>query len=230
MSLSFRRLRYLSYELINRVKIRLGSVARRPINTNPGLTFNLRFFVYQFKSIFEKKFPVFFQNIQSSNWSSKRFKLNFLSKLLDLKSYFTLTLGYLNPALNNKWILGWWLGTWNLMNLSRFLCNTLTSINLKQRHLRGFRAILPQKRHILAALQERFENILGIIKSVKFLVPLDMRNWYAGDNRYEIWVLSASVRVGRDTPLCVICSFRAEYEIKWAGFFFHLWTLHILGS
>ena len=115
------------------------------------------------------------------------------------------------------------------MNLSRFLCNTLTSINLKQRHLRGFRAILPQKRHILAALQERFENILGIIKSVKFLVPLDMRNWYAGDNRYEIWVLSASVRVGRDTQLCVICSFWAEYEIKWAGFFFHLWTLHILG-
>ena len=37
MSLSFRRLRYLSYELINRVKIRLGSVVRRPINTNPVL-------------------------------------------------------------------------------------------------------------------------------------------------------------------------------------------------
>ena len=102
MSLSFRRLCYLSYELINRVKIRLGSVVRRPINTNPGLTFNLRFFIYQFKSIFTKKFPGFFQNIQSSNWSSKRFKLNFLSKLSDLKSYFTLTLGYLNPALNNK--------------------------------------------------------------------------------------------------------------------------------
>ena len=95
MSLSFRRLRYLSYELINRVKIRLGSVVRRPINTNPGLTFNLRFFIYQFKSIFKKKFPVFFQNIQSSNWSSKRFKLNFLSKLSDLKSYFTLPWGIL---------------------------------------------------------------------------------------------------------------------------------------
>ena len=72
------------------------------------------------------------------------------------------------------------------MSLSRFFCNTLNSINLKQRHLRGFRTILPQKRHILAALQERFENILGVIKSAKFLVPLNMRNGYAGDNRYEI--------------------------------------------
>ena len=32
---------------------------------------------------------------------TKRIRLNFLSKLLDLKSDYTLTLGYLNPALNN---------------------------------------------------------------------------------------------------------------------------------
>ena len=32
---------------------------------------------------------------------TKRFELNFLLKLSDLKSNFTLTLGYLNPALNN---------------------------------------------------------------------------------------------------------------------------------
>ena len=32
---------------------------------------------------------------------AKRFELNFLLKLSDLKSNFTLTLGYLNPALNN---------------------------------------------------------------------------------------------------------------------------------
>ena len=32
---------------------------------------------------------------------TKRIRLNFLSKLLDLKSDFTLTLGYLNPALKN---------------------------------------------------------------------------------------------------------------------------------
>ena len=78
MSLSFRRLRYLSYELINRVKIRLGSVVRRPINTNPGLTFNLRFFIYQFKSIFEKKFPVFFRTSNHEIDHQKKFKLNFL--------------------------------------------------------------------------------------------------------------------------------------------------------
>ena len=32
---------------------------------------------------------------------TKRFEVNFLLKLSDLKSNFTLTLGYLNPALNN---------------------------------------------------------------------------------------------------------------------------------
>ena len=32
---------------------------------------------------------------------AKRFELNFLLKFSDLKSNFTLTLGYLNPALNN---------------------------------------------------------------------------------------------------------------------------------
>ena len=32
---------------------------------------------------------------------AKRFELNFLLKLSDRKSNFTLTLGYLNPALNN---------------------------------------------------------------------------------------------------------------------------------
>ena len=32
---------------------------------------------------------------------AKIFELNFLSKFSDLKSNFTLTLGYLNPALNN---------------------------------------------------------------------------------------------------------------------------------
>ena len=33
---------------------------------------------------------------------AKRFELNFLLKFSDLKSNFTLTLGYLNPALNNQ--------------------------------------------------------------------------------------------------------------------------------
>ena len=43
MSLSFRRLRYLPYELINIVKICLGLIVRRPISANPGLKFNLSF-------------------------------------------------------------------------------------------------------------------------------------------------------------------------------------------
>ena len=59
MSLSFRRLRYLSYELINIVKICLGLIVWRPISANPGLKFNLSFFIYQFTSIFEKNFPIF---------------------------------------------------------------------------------------------------------------------------------------------------------------------------
>ena len=33
---------------------------------------------------------------------AKRFELNFLLKFSDLKSNFTLTLDYLNPALNNQ--------------------------------------------------------------------------------------------------------------------------------
>ena len=33
---------------------------------------------------------------------AKRFELNFLLKFSDLKSNFTLTLGYRNPALNNR--------------------------------------------------------------------------------------------------------------------------------
>ena len=36
----------------------------------------------------------------------KRFELNFLFKLSDLKSNFTLTLGYLNPALNKPGLDG----------------------------------------------------------------------------------------------------------------------------
>ena len=36
---------------------------------------------------------------------AKRFELNFLLKLSDLKSNFTLTLGYLNPALNHPGLI-----------------------------------------------------------------------------------------------------------------------------
>ena len=64
------------------------------------------------------------------------------------------------------------------MNLSRFIYNTLTCVNLKKKkRSQAVRAVVQQKRRILAALQERFGNILSTTASVKFLVVLDMRIW-----------------------------------------------------
>ena len=64
---------------------------------NPGLNFN-----------FNSKFLYFFQAFSYSFWEhptiklqAKKFKLNFLLKLSDLTSNSTLTLCYLNLALNN---------------------------------------------------------------------------------------------------------------------------------
>ena len=61
------------------------------------------------------------------------------------------------------------------MNLSWFIYNTLTCVNLKQKRSQAVRAVVRQKRRILAALQERFGNILSTTASVKFPVLLDMR-------------------------------------------------------
>ena len=61
MSLSFRRLRYLPYELINRVKLRLGSVFRRPINTNPGLILIYVSLFISSKAFLRKNFQFFFR-------------------------------------------------------------------------------------------------------------------------------------------------------------------------
>ena len=64
------------------------------------------------------------------------------------------------------------------MNLSRFIYNTLTCVNLKKKkRSQAVRAVVQQKRRILAALQERFGNILSTTASVKFLVLLNMRIW-----------------------------------------------------
>ena len=38
----------------------------------------------------------------------------------------------------------------------------------------------------------------------------------------QLWGLAS----GKETPLCVICSFGAEHEIKWAGFFFYVSNLN----
>ena len=65
------------------------------------------------------------------------------------------------------------------MNLSRFIYNTLLTFLNKKKKKRpqAVRAVVQQKRRTLAALQERFGNILSTTASVKFLVVLDMRIW-----------------------------------------------------
>ena len=51
--------------------------------------------------VFLGKFSLLFLEHPMIKLQAKRFELNFLLKFSDLKSNFTLTLGYLNPALNN---------------------------------------------------------------------------------------------------------------------------------
>ena len=51
--------------------------------------------------LFSKAFSLFFLEHPMIKLQSKRFELNFLLKLSDLKSNSMLTLGYLNPDLNN---------------------------------------------------------------------------------------------------------------------------------
>ena len=73
---------------------------QRPISTNPGLDFNLRFFFLLIKSILSDNFPFFFK-YQITKLQTKGIQMNLFLKLSYLNSYFVLTLGYLNPALNN---------------------------------------------------------------------------------------------------------------------------------
>ena len=77
-------------------------VVQRVISTNPELNLNLNpgFFISLFNSLLGK-FSLFFLEHPMIKLQAKRFDLNFLLKLSDLKSNSTLTLGYLNPALDN---------------------------------------------------------------------------------------------------------------------------------
>ena len=80
--------------------ILLGPVVQRPISANPGLNFNPGCFLSLFKSLFRTIFLLFraanYQLVDKNSWCG------FSLKLSDLKSNFTLTLGYLKPALNNS--------------------------------------------------------------------------------------------------------------------------------
>ena len=77
-----------------------GPIVRRLISANPRLNFNLDFFFPLFKCFVGMVFLVLYR-ASNNHILDKRIRLNFLLKLSDLKSDFTLTLGYLNLALNN---------------------------------------------------------------------------------------------------------------------------------
>ena len=53
------------------VIILLGPVVRRPISANPGLNFNLRFFIPLLKSLFGKIFSVLFKASSSHTLNKK---------------------------------------------------------------------------------------------------------------------------------------------------------------
>ena len=80
-------------------------IVQRPISANPGLNFYPGMFFFSSKvfslAIFSSNFLYSCKSGQSSNCRQKRIQLNLLSKLLYLISNFALTLGYLNPTLNN---------------------------------------------------------------------------------------------------------------------------------
>ena len=76
----------------------VSPVVSSQISTNPGLNFNPGSFIPLFKSLFQIIFVLFLLGLPIMKLWSKQILLNFLLKLSNLKSYFTLTLGYCNPA------------------------------------------------------------------------------------------------------------------------------------
>ena len=82
------------------MKLKQGPYVRGPNSTNPRI---IKIQVAQFlcSRTFFRSFTLFFLEHSIIKLDTKWIKLNFLLKLSDLKSNFTLTLGYLNPALNN---------------------------------------------------------------------------------------------------------------------------------
>ena len=91
--------------LRRRCNLTLGPVVRRLISANPGLNFNLGFFFFCSKAFSRIIFTILFR---ASNHQivGKNSKTEFAFKFSYLNSNFTLTLGYLNPALKNP-ALAW---------------------------------------------------------------------------------------------------------------------------
>ena len=86
-----------------------GPVVRRRISANTGLNFNLDFFTPLFESLFGIISSILYRASNHQILIKKNYT-EFLLKLSGLKSEFTLTLGYLNPALNNPAQSGSWGG------------------------------------------------------------------------------------------------------------------------
>lgn len=76
-----------------------GPVVLKAISTNSGLNLNPGFFITSLKCLFRTIFSIL---ISATNHQivDKIIKLNLLFKFPDLKTDFTPTLGYRNPALN----------------------------------------------------------------------------------------------------------------------------------
>ena len=79
----------------------VSSVVSSQISTKPELNFNPGSFTPLLKSLFQIIFVLFLLGHPIMKLWSKQIPLNFLLKLSNLKSYFTLTLSYCNPAWNN---------------------------------------------------------------------------------------------------------------------------------
>ena len=77
------------------------------MRSGPELNFNPAFFISLFKSLLGKIFTILFRT-SNDQTASKKIWTEFPLKFSDLKSNFTLTLGYLNPALNNRGLERYW--------------------------------------------------------------------------------------------------------------------------
>ena len=95
----FKRLLYPNFK--HGIQINQGPVVQKLISSNPGLNCNPPFFISLFKSLLGKIFTILLRT-SNNQIASKKIWTEFLLKFSDLKSNFTLTLGYLNPALNNR--------------------------------------------------------------------------------------------------------------------------------
>ena len=72
----------------------MGPVVQRPVSASPGLNFNAGLYISFFQSLLEK-ISLFFLEHPMIKLQAKRFELDFLLKLSDLKSKF-----HANPGLS----------------------------------------------------------------------------------------------------------------------------------